>query len=278
MSLNMENAFRNLPDFKGKRRLAKFLFREQLNSVKEVQLRGKYSCSYFVPNLRENVGLDIFVNGVYEEDTIDFLDKHLPPNGGYLDLGANIGAVVIPLCKRRPDIKAIAVEAAPWVFNYLEKNIRLNQLDNIVSLNNALFDKDNEQMDFFSPEEKFGKGSLAPVFSQDAVKVNSKKVDTILREQNFAHVNAVKADVEGFEYFVFKGGKELFSRPDAPDIVFEFVDWAEALAMGLTPGSAQKLLKEYHYDLYKIEKSKLVKLDAVLESGAAELFATKRAM
>lgn len=274
----MTKAFRNLPDFKGKRRLAKFLFREQLNSDKEVQLNGKYSCSYYLPNLRENVGLDIFVNGVYEEDTIDFLDEHLPPNGGYLDLGANIGAVVIPLCKRRPDIKAIAVEAAPWIFNYLEKNIRLNQLGNIVSLNNALFERDNEQMDFFSPEEKFGKGSLAPVFSQDAVKVNSKKVDTILREQNFPYVNAVKADVEGFEYFVFKGGEELFSRQDAPDIVFEFVDWAEALAMGLTPGSAQRLLKEYHYDLYKIEKGKLMKLDRVLESGAAELFATKRAM
>jgi FkbM family methyltransferase len=43
-------------------------------------------------------------------------------------------------------------------------------------------------------------------------------------------VNFIKIDVEGYEYTVFKGGKELLSQDDAPDIFLEFVDWAEGLS------------------------------------------------
>lgn len=272
----MENLFRNLPDFKGKRRLAKILFRERLTSPAEVLLEGKFGCSYYLPNLQENIGLDIFVNGIYEETTINHLDNMIPFNGSYLDLGANIGAIIIPLCKKRPDIHAIAVEAAPWIFEYLEKNIVLNKLNNITYLNNALFDEDNLAMDFFSPQDKYGKGSLSPVFSKLAIQVISKKVDTIIREHDFSFVNAIKADVEGFEYFVFKGAQELLKKDNAPDIIFEFVDWAEKLAPGLSPGDAQQILVESGYQLYILEKSKLVKLNNVLETGAADLFATKR--
>lgn len=272
----MESLFRNLPDFIGKRRLAKILFNQKLTSSSEVLVKGKFSCSYYLPNLTENIGFDIFVNGVYEEKIINNLNKLIPINGGYLDLGANIGAVLIPLCKKRPDIRAIAVEAAPWIYQYLKKNIRLNELANIGYVNNALFDKDNIKMDFFSPQDKYGKGSLSPVFSRDAIQVLSKKVDTIIREREFGVVNAIKADVEGFEYYVFKGAEELLEKEDAPDIVFEFVDWAEKLAMGLSPGAAQRKLVGLGYVLYAMEKNKLVKLNGILETGSADLFATKK--
>lgn len=274
----MGNLFRKLPDFKGKRRLAKILFRQKLNSASEVLVEGKFGCRYYLPNLQENIGLDIFVNGVYEETTINHLEKMIPLNGRYLDLGANIGAILIPLCKRRPDIQAIAVEAAPWIFKYLEKNIILNKLNSIIYLNNALFDEDDIAMDFFSPPDKYGKGSLSPVFSKEAVQVISKQVDTIIREHDFGIVNAIKADVEGFEYYVFKGAKEILKRDDAPDIVFEFVDWAEELAMGLSPGAAQQMLIDMGYQLFIIKHDKLVRLNRILQEGAADLFATKKKM
>lgn len=272
----MDSFFRSLPDFKGKRRLARFLFNRKLSLSSEVLIKGKFSCSYYLPNLLENIGIDIFVNGVYEENTINYLDKLIPRNGRYLDLGANIGAVLIPLCKKRPDIQAIAVEAAPWIFHYLERNIILNNLQNVKYLNHALFDEDDVEMDFFSPPDKYGKGSLAPVFSQQAIKVISKRVDTIIKENEFGIVNAIKADVEGFEYYVFKGAEKVLQLDNAPDIVFEFVDWAEKLAMGLDPGAAQKLLLEFGYQLYAIENDTPVKLYNILEKGAGDLFATKK--
>ena len=274
----LDKILRRLPTFRGKYRVMKFLYGQMLKSTQEILLEGKYSCKYFLPNLTENVGLDIFINGIYEEETVNFLNRIIPPNGKFMDIGANIGAISIPLSKRRGDIQVLAVEAAPWIFEYLEKNVSVNQLRNISLVNNAVFDTDNVEMDFFSPREKYGKGSLSPVFSQDGIKILTRQVDTIIREYSFESVNTLKVDVEGFEHFVFKGALNLLKSDNPPDIVFEFVNWAEALAMGLSPGSAQRLLKDYCYDLYKIEKSKLVKLDNVLESGAAGLFATKRGL
>ena len=198
-----DKLFRTLPDFKGKRRLASMMFGNTIRSTEDLLVQGKYSCTYLLPNLLDNISLDIFVNGIYEQETIDLLNKLLPANGHYLDLGTNIGAILVPLCKQRPDIRVLGVEAAPWIFEYLKKNVALNRLDKVKVVNKALFDQDGLTIDFFSPADKFGKGSLSPVFCDNAVKVITAKVDSLLTEFNFGRVDAIKVDVEGFEYFAF---------------------------------------------------------------------------
>src|SRR5688572_15848131 len=212
-----------MPSFKGKRRLAGWLFNGYVRSAENILVEGSGGAKYLLPNLKDNISFDIFVNGIYEKETIDLLDRMLPPGGYYLDLGANIGAILVPLAKRRPDIRIIAVEAAPWIFHYLKENVKLNQLKHVTLVNKALFDKDGVELDFFSPADKFGKGSLSPVFSRTAVKVTTTKVDTLVREYNFPRVDVVKIDVEGFEYFVFRGATDLLQAAEPPRIVFEFV-------------------------------------------------------
>ncbi len=170
----------------------------------------------------------------------------------------------------------IAVEASPCIFTYLSKNVSANALKNVRLINKALFDKDDEERDFYSPDIKYGKGSLLPVFSKNPIKVMTKKVNSIVRDYSFQKVDTIKIDVEGFEYFVFCGADELLGKEDAPDIVFEFVDWAESQAMGLLPGAAQELLLKKGYRLYRLEKDALLKLDEPLKVGASNLFASKK--
>jgi FkbM family methyltransferase len=268
---------RNLPDFKGKRRLGKFLLQNTINNAEDLIVKGYFDCSYILPNLKETVASEIFINGIYERETIDLLRKVVPLNGRLLDLGANIGSVIIPLCKVRKDINAVAVEAAPWVYAYLKKNIELNKLNNIQTLNKALYDADNLELDFFSPKEKFAKGSLSPVFTSDAVKVKTIMVDTLIKELNFFPVSTIKIDVEGFEYFVFKGASGLLGSDNAPDILFEFMDWAENFSSEKSAGRAQQFLLDMGYTLYTLEKDKLQKLNSVMSSGNANLFASKKA-
>ncbi|RYE58774.1 MAG: FkbM family methyltransferase [Sphingobacteriales bacterium] len=266
----------SLPDFPGKRRLAKLLYGSKLRNKSDIEIPGKFGTRFKVPNLRENIAFDIFVNGIYEPDIIHCLNGLLPHNGKFLDLGANIGAILIPLCKQRPDIRALGIEAAPWIYEYLSDNLERNKISNAIVLNNALFDKDDVQLDFFSPRDKFGKGSLSPVFEDQGVKVISRRIDTILTEQKFGKPDLIKADVEGFEYFVFKGGEALLTAQDAPDILFEFVDWAEERAQDLKPGDAQRLLLDFGFNLFTFEKGKFQRLDGVLTSGAANIFASKK--
>jgi hypothetical protein len=83
-------------------------------------------------------------------------------------------------------------------------------------------------------------------------------------------------DIEGFEAVVFRGGTNLLSGSDAPDILFEFVDWAKELA-GETPGSAQLVLINCGYKIYLLEQSIIVEqLEEPIKKGGALIFATKK--
>lgn len=71
---------------------------------------------------------------MYEKETIDFLIKNIQTNKIFLDLGANMGSICLPICKVRKDIKAICVEAAPWIFELLETNVQRNSIANALFL------------------------------------------------------------------------------------------------------------------------------------------------
>ncbi len=213
---------------------------------------------------------------MYEEEIVNFIKDHISVNGTLLDIGANIGAITMPLIKQRKDIKVICIEASLHVFNFLKFNVENNQLDNCILLNKAVTDSDGNMVDFFSPNEQFGKGSLSSVFTKDAENVETIKLDT-LAEKNDLKVDFIKIDIEGYEYYAFKGGETLLNADPSPDILFEFVDWAEGLAKDLKPGDAQKLLIQYGYNLFIVsKKGKMTPLSTPLTKGGAMIFASKK--
>lgn len=273
----IESVLRSLPDFRGKRRLAKILFKKQINSRTEKKVSGKFNCVYTLPNIKENVAFNIFINGIYEEDTFRFLKLMVPQNALFLDLGANIGSISIPLCKSRTDVKVFGVEASPWVMRYLAANIRDNGLESRISTHNyALFDKDNVTLPFHSPKAFFGQGSLSVASrTEDCIEVEGVRLDTLLQRNDVQKVDFLKIDIEGFEYFAFKGAEKLLSSSNAPDILFEFADWCEKRA-GIDPGSSQQYLMDQGYKIYQLIDNKPVLLEKKLTSGFCLLFASKK--
>jgi FkbM family methyltransferase len=269
--------FRKLPLFRGKERLARAIFKNSLGKRKDISIKGKLGCEYLVPNIVENIGFEIFINGIYEQNTSDFIVSRLPPNGVFLDLGSNIGAITIPVKAKRKDIKVVCVEAAPWIYSYLEQNLKKNEVMDVHAFNRALYYSDNEILNFYSPDEKFGKGSLSPVFTNRKIPVTTIKVDTLVAGLGISKVDLVKIDVEGYEYHVFRGASALLGRDDAPDIIFEFVDWAEAAAGSAGIGAAQRILREMGYRIFIFgENGVEEEVQGILEKGFLMLFATKK--
>jgi len=246
----LKQIFRILPSFKGRYRLARFLFSNFIKNSKDIVVTASQNIKYKLPNLKENIGFEIFIDGAYEPEYVEYFFRHIPPNGFFLDLGANIGSICIPLAKKRPDITIIAVEASPRVFGYLKYNIELNSCQNVLAENLALSSTDNEQLPFYSPEEKFGKGSLSAVFTEKAEYVNTITLDTLLNKYKLNKMDYIKIDVEGYERSVFEGGKKLLSGKSGPVILFEFADWAENMAANTKAGDAQRLLSHLGYKLY----------------------------
>lgn len=267
--------FRTLPPFKGKQRLARLFLGKYLTHARNVLVPGKYGCKYYLPNVIETIGFEILINGVYEPGTINLINKRLSRNKYLLDIGANIGAIAIPLKKLRGDVRIICLEAAPWIFQYLEKNIAQNRMGHSVAINKAIAAKANDLVDFFSPHDKFGKGSLAPVFTDTSVKVTTTTLDALTENMDADDVGLIKIDVEGFESQAFLGGPNLLSGKAAPDILFEFVDWAETAA-GMIPGDAQAILLSYGYKIHPVMNGRPGQpIEGPVRKGSHLLFATK---
>jgi len=271
----MADMLRRLPIFKGKQRLARMLLGHQINSGKDLVVHGRDNCRYLLPNVKEIIGFEILINGIFEPEVIHFLTNSITPGSVFIDLGANIGAISLPVGKARPDIQLAAVEAAPWIVNYLRKNVEMNGLRNVEVVSNAITRQSDERVDFYAPEILFGKGSLAPIFTSTPEKVSSLSLDDLAARFEQKPIGMIKADVEGFEADAFRGGEKLLSSSNAPDILFEFVDWAEE-ASGSSPGSAQQVLLDFGYKLNRFVGGKVG--DRIVEpvaGGCLMIFASK---
>jgi FkbM family methyltransferase len=267
---------RNLSPFKGKQRLARLLLSKYIAKSHDVSIEVDKGYLFKIPTLTETIGFELFINGVYERETVDFIVQRIKNGSVFIDIGANIGAISIPVCKQFDNISLIAIEAAPWLFSYLQSNIRNNDVHNSTLINKAISDVSGRQVLFYSPHDKFGKGSLAPVFTSEGVQVETITLDQIAAPFKAEDISFIKIDIEGFEYFAFLGGAKILGCSNAPDILFEFAAWAEDVAPGIKAGDAQELLMSYGYNIYLFDKGKpSTKLKSPERKTSSMFFATK---
>jgi FkbM family methyltransferase len=215
---------------------------------------GRNGIRYVVPSLREPVGFYLLIDGVYEGQAIDFVLERLKPGAVFIDIGANIGVFTLPAARRvDPAGCVIAIEPSPRVFPYLERNIALNELSNVRSIQCAAYDRDTGGVPFYeAPVDHFGMGSLGAQFHNEPVPVLCRTLDHILKEQGIERVDVIKVDVEGVEAAVFEGAKELLTGANPPLIVFEFCDWAETRVPGSNAGDAQRILNSWGYCIWRL--------------------------
>ncbi|MES2628591.1 MAG: FkbM family methyltransferase [Bacteroidota bacterium] len=267
----MYKLFQLLPDFKGKLRLSKMVFSGRIKAGTEQQFTVNDGLKFTTPNLTENVSFELFVNGSYEPETMQIILNNLPKNGVFVDVGANIGAISVPLAKTRPDVSVVAFEASPAVYSYLKRNVENNKLSNIQANNLAIHTLDDGELPFFSTMEKNGKGSFSPVFTEESVMVKTISLRTFLGAKNLVP-DLIKVDVEGYEKLIFESAGEVLDTPGLK-ILFEFVDWAEELA-NYKPGESQQLLLDKGFTLTDINTGAEVR--QALTKGSAMLLATKK--
>lgn len=129
-----------------------------------------------------------------------------------LDIGANIGYYVLIESRLVGKTgKVYAVEPVRGNFELLEKNVQLNNLENVSTLQFAFGDEDAKSGTMYVSDKDnlctmninaAVSGKIGKIVSEEEVPV--AKVDTFFKDKT--PPNFIRMDVEGSEYGIIKGG------------------------------------------------------------------------
>jgi len=246
---------RAVPDrLRGKTRLARVALRPFLKD-RMARIPDKFGNVLHLPSLEEPISVGLFAFGVYEPDTLWAILRHLPSSGVFVDVGANIGALALPVAAYRPDARIICIEADPEIISLLQRNVTENGRLNMEIVHCLAGPVDDPQVSFYrAPAARFGMGSIGPQFGAPPVKLAQRTLDEVLDKLAVDDVDVVKLDIEGAEFGAFQGLSRRLTSRRRPAIVFEFADWAETRIDDQAAGSAQQFLLSLGYSLFRLTR------------------------
>jgi FkbM family methyltransferase len=198
-----------------------YMFKFLYSIIKFLRLDSHVSLKISVPKYGYKAYCPInkndLINMTIREDEI--IERFTPKEGDVvIDIGAHIGRYTIIGAKRvGTNGKVVAIEANPSNFEMLNRNIKLNQLTNIISLNNAVYSKETK-IKLYLPGEELGHTIYNTVMSDRAknedkfVEVSANTLDYFLQLKGITDVNWIKIDVEGAEFEVLKGATNVLSK------------------------------------------------------------------
>jgi FkbM family methyltransferase len=161
-------------------------------------------------DLRQVIDASLFFSNTYEESEEHLIDSIVTTGMYVIDIGANFGYHTFRMAKLvGPKGKVLAVEPTSWAFDKLMINAKLNPtIKNIRYLKIALAEKDlgRHLTKITSSYQINGKEEK----SKEVFEM--RKLDTVVFENKFTHIDFIKLDVDGYEAKVLRGATKTVSR------------------------------------------------------------------
>jgi len=168
--------------------------------------------------------------------------------GTFIDIGANIGKFSIIMGKKLDDKgKVLAIEPHPKNFKILQKNIELNNLKNVTTLNLACSNKKGNLQLFLDEDGTGGHSTIKSKKTKagnNKIWVKAETLDSIIKKEKIKKVNLIKIDVEGAEANVLRGAIKTLNK-SRPKIIFEA--WDEQYLK-----KVKKILNKFNYKIKKL--------------------------
>lgn len=256
--LNTASSFLDHIGFDGDRILFKTaILAHKLGLKKSIDNSKAYNFGDFSMYVDAHDTLQLVNAGKFEETETQTILSLVREDTVMLDIGANMGYYSIQVGLKAKKGKVIAFEPDPGNYSILMRNLALNKLTNVTTYNAALSDKEDTMRLYKHP---FNVGDYRLYNDGDFteyVDVPTMCLDHTVTER----IDLVKIDVQGFEYFVLKGGRSLLEKYK-PIVISEF--WPRGLYnSGASPGDYLELMKNLGYSISQIddEKKAIIPLD-----------------
>lgn len=132
----------------------------------------------------------------------------LRPGDQVIDVGANVGDLTLHASSLvGPQGRVYAIEPHPRTFRFLQENVSVNAVENVISLNAAL-GAENGWVSL-SDHRSDDQNAVAAIGSAGLMTVPLRRLDDLDIE---GRVHLLKIDVEGYEKFVLQGAEGLLDR------------------------------------------------------------------
>ena len=143
---------------------------------------------------------------IWEKKLYDIYKGLLTVQDVAIDIGGYIGSHSLPmsmLCNQ-----VYTFECNPELHNIINENIKRNNRTNITLFNIALGNNETD-LTFYNRHDGTSRFSQREV-KGEPIKLTTKALDDVLPD--LEHCKLIKIDVEGHEYNVLEGAKELINR------------------------------------------------------------------
>jgi FkbM family methyltransferase len=209
----------------------------------------------------------IYLQKLYQPNVSNYLLKNLKKGGVFIDVGAHVGFYSLLSSKLLGENgRVFSFEAENTNFHFLQENVILNKLKNIKIVNKAVGSNNDVAELFINPlneggnslvnddyyydnDEKWRVEKIIKIFPNKILKQNVEMVsiDHFLHNNNLDNLNIdmIKVDVEGAEYDVLLGARNLLFK-FSPAIICE---------VSKNQDKINDLLEELNYKVYCIDKN-----------------------
>ena len=260
---------RALPKVRGRGRLAKVcndaLLAAGANPVATAKMAAGHLLVLDTRLFSHCIALFSGVIGI--EDLFTPLVAFLEPGGVALDVGANIGAISVPLAMaaRRVESRVISFEPFPKNVEWLRQNLRLNQVEDVVTVVNCGLSSASGEATLLLHENFKAGAAIAnasvaePGYDERSqqVTIQLNTLDGLWPGFGSPRLDIIKIDIEGHEDRFLEGAKETLAA-NRPAILMEVnryyykergVDFNKVIPQFLPPDyrffpSAQKEIKD----------------------------------
>lgn len=197
----------------------------------------------------------ILVHPHYNRRELDFLLAGTPEGGTFLDLGANMGLYSLPLAvKAGPNGRVLSIDANPDIVKALAFNIEASKLTNVDIACIAVGEKQKK----VRLEIRKDDYAIVETHEDPDGDVQMLPLSEIVQQFGITHIDALKADIEGYEDralipFLKTAEAELIPN----HIVIEHAasyDWEEDLAAFLVGFGYKLIAKERSNSLYQLHQ------------------------
>jgi FkbM family methyltransferase len=207
-----------------------------------------------------------------ESGELNVIDKILPKiiinekEPVLFDIGANIGSYTLMLKKKYPIAKIYSFEPNPYTFKKLKENLidtkietfnwgfgNKNQKENIYVYKNDTISGHASLYNEFAKviSTELGKQEVIPI------EIEIKTIDGFCNEKNINNIDFIKIDVEGHEFAVLQGAKNMIDQNKIKIIQFEF-NVANILSR-IFLKDFYDLIKE-NFEFYRLDTDRLIYL------------------